>query len=62
MRWIKERAEAVLQLRCIDMNGDWEAFVQFVHDRTRAEARAKGARIRLQQRQPQPLPSLAEAA
>ncbi len=27
MRWIKERADAVLQLRCIEVNGDWEAFV-----------------------------------
>jgi len=25
MRWIKERAEAILQLRCIDINGDWGA-------------------------------------
>jgi len=36
MRWIKERAEALLQLRCIDANGDWEAFTKFVHDKTRA--------------------------
>jgi hypothetical protein len=26
MRWIRGRAEAVLQLRCIELNGDWEAF------------------------------------
>jgi len=36
MRWIKERAEALLQLRCIDANDDWEAFVNLVHDNTRA--------------------------
>ena len=24
MRWIEERAEAVLLLRCIEVNGDWE--------------------------------------
>jgi len=23
MRWIKERAEALLQLRCIEVNNDW---------------------------------------
>jgi len=63
MRWIKERAEALLQLRCIDANGDWEAFVKHVHDKTRASAR-KGERVRLQQRQPCPLPAVtvAEAA
>jgi len=62
MRWIKERAEAVLQLRCIDTNGDWDAFVKFVHDKTRAEARTHGKRIRLQQRQPQPLQAIDVAA
>lgn len=62
MRWIKERAEAVLQLRCIDTNGDWEAFVSFVHDKTRATGEAQGKRIRLQQREPQALPTLQEAA
>ena len=24
MRWIRERAEALLQLRCIEINGDWD--------------------------------------
>jgi hypothetical protein len=38
MRWIKERAEAVVQLRCIEANGDWEAFISFVHDRLQALA------------------------
>ncbi len=37
MRWIKERVEAVLQLRCIDVNGDWAAFVARVHDQARAK-------------------------
>jgi hypothetical protein len=61
MRWIKERAEALLQLRCIDANGDWEAFVKHVHDKTRAAAIHKGERVRLQQRQPCPLPAVAVA-
>jgi hypothetical protein len=30
MRWIVERAEAVLQLRCIHINGDWDEFIEFV--------------------------------
>jgi MoaA/NifB/PqqE/SkfB family radical SAM enzyme len=33
MCWIKERAEALPQLRCIEVNGDWEAFIAFVHER-----------------------------
>jgi hypothetical protein len=37
MRWIKERAEALLQLRCIEVNGDWDAGVLFVHDKMRGE-------------------------
>ncbi|MDQ3246547.1 MAG: hypothetical protein M3Q52_06595 [Pseudomonadota bacterium] len=62
MRWIKERAEAVLQLRCIDTNGDWDAFVRFIHDKIRARGEQQGQRIRLQQRVPQPLPTMQEAA
>ena len=34
MRWITERAEALLQLRCIEVNNDWEAFISYVHDKT----------------------------
>ena len=64
MRWIKERAEALLQLRCIDANGHWQAFVDCVHDQARARASSTGDRIRLQQRVPAPLPTiqLAKAA
>jgi hypothetical protein len=39
MRWIKERAEALLQLRCIEVNGDWEAFIEYVHDKTSRQGR-----------------------
>jgi hypothetical protein len=27
MRWIPGRAEALLHLRCIEINGDWELFI-----------------------------------
>ena len=27
MRWIPGRAQALLHLRCIELNGDWEAFI-----------------------------------
>jgi hypothetical protein len=62
MRWIKESAEALLQLRCIDANGDWAAFTSHVHAAMRHAAVTKGARLRLQQRVASPLPSIAEAA
>ena len=62
MRWIKERAEAMLQLRCIDANGDWNAFVDHVHGTMRHSAVTKGERPRLQQRVASSLPSIAEAA
>jgi hypothetical protein len=60
MRWVKERAEAILQLRCIDANGDWESFIDFVHTRMRDEGNAEGKRVRLQQKEPQALPQLSE--
>lgn len=56
MRWIKERAEAVLQLRCIDINGDWDCFVEWVHDRQHHHALETGERVRLQQKEPAQLP------
>ncbi|MBI3183218.1 MAG: hypothetical protein HYZ28_13860 [Myxococcales bacterium] len=61
MRWIRERAEALLQLRCIEMNGDWERFIDRVHDQTR-RTQQRGCRLRLQEATPAPLPKLAEAA
>lgn len=35
MRWIPGRAEALLQLRCIELNGDWEAFIAWSDQQTR---------------------------
>lgn len=56
MRWIKERAEAVLHLRCIEANGDWDAFTHQVHEQQRQAALKSGRRIRWQQRAPEPFP------
>ena len=36
MRWIQAKAEAVLQLRCIELNGDWDKFVTWYQRRTKA--------------------------
>jgi hypothetical protein len=57
MRWIKERAEHLLQLRCIEVNGDWEAFIQFVHDRTQQQAQEQRTNLSLRCTQPAPLPT-----
>jgi hypothetical protein len=62
MRWIKERVEAIVQLRCIDANGDWERFTDFVHDRMLAAAQRDGVRQRLQSSTPAALPAIREAA
>ena len=62
MRWIRERAEAVLQLRCIEINGDWDRFVQLIHDKTRQRGLERGKRIRIQQREPAPLPEILQDA
>lgn len=35
MRWITGRAEALLQLRCIELNGDWDQFFEWGHRRWR---------------------------
>jgi len=56
MRWIKERVEALLQLRCIEINGHWDAFVASVHDQFKADGTTNGRRLRLQSNSPAPLP------
>jgi len=58
MRWIKERAEALLQLRCINVNGDWSAFTNWVHQKLRQDALDAMTPSRLQRSQPAPLPEL----
>lgn len=58
MRWIKERVEALVQLRCIEINGHWDRFVASVHDRLKADALVTGERPRLQTQSPAPLPAV----
>jgi hypothetical protein len=53
MRWIPGRAEALLQLRCIELNGDWEAFVAWAAGECQ---KALDARQAVQIRTNQPLP------
>lgn len=58
MRWIRQRAQAVIQLRCIDVNGHWREFVAWALDRMRRGATATGQPARLQTKIPAKLPSL----
>ena len=57
MRWIRERAEPLLQLRCIEVNGDWDTFIQFVHDRTRQQAQHQRKNLSLKRTESAPLPT-----
>ena len=59
MRWIKERAQPVLQLRCIQINGDWESFERFVHERSYTAAQLNREPARLPRAEPVPLPEAA---
>lgn len=62
MRWIKERVEAVVQLRCIEANGNWEDFLEYVAIRVHQQAIETGTCVRLQSSTPALLPSIEEAA
>lgn len=59
MRWIRERAEALLQLRCIQINGDWERFIAFAHQRNQDGPQR---RHRVLRADPAPLPTCDLAA
>ncbi len=59
MRWIKERAEALLQLRCIEINGDWDDFILYVHDKMREKMLSDKKLYPLKSRDPAPLPTIA---
>lgn len=62
MRWIKERVEAVVQLRCIEANGDFDRFAEFVQRRLAEEMRARGRIVTVQAKTPSPLPTFGVAA
>lgn len=62
MRWIKERAQALLQLRCIEINGDWDAFISFVHDKLIENAEEELESPRLLKSNAAPIPMFDYAA
>ena len=57
MRWIRERAEALLQLRCIEINGEWDDFMRFVETRTTGPPGNEWRPLRLHAAKPAPLPT-----
>lgn len=54
MRWVQAKAEAVLHLRCIELNGDWEKFVTWFQHKTQMRLN-RGERHKVLTRQPLPL-------
>jgi hypothetical protein len=54
MRWVRGKAEAVLHLRCIELNGDWEKFEAWFHRQTQNRL-AKGERYKVLTNKPLPL-------
>ena len=60
MQWIVERNEAVVQLRCIEVNGDWQRFTEFIHDKVRQQQLDTFSPVRIQQKVPEDLPELLE--
>ena len=57
MRWIRERAEPLLQLRCIEVNDDWDAFIDFVHDKTSRQAQRLNENFFLKSKEAMELPT-----
>jgi hypothetical protein len=51
MRWIPGRAEALLQLRCIELNGDWEAFIAWT-DQKNQQRLLDGQVVRIRSNKP----------
>jgi hypothetical protein len=54
MRWRQGKAEALLHLRCIELNGDWQKFITWFARQTQARLN-KGERRKILTDQPLPL-------
>ena len=54
MRWIMGRAEALLHLRCIELNGDWEKFYGWTYGEWMKSLR-DGKSVRVRSTQPIPI-------
>ena len=58
MRWIPERAEALLHLRCIELNGEWERSFAWSYQRWRDQMQT-GERLLIRTDQADALPTAA---
>ena len=58
MRWIEECAEAVLLLRCIEVNGDWTAFMTWSQEQRNRELE-RGQAVQIRSKRPIQLPEAA---
>jgi hypothetical protein len=58
MRWIEERAEAVLLLRRIEVNGDWEDFMRWGQEQRNQELE-RGKVVQIRSKTPTQLPEAA---
>ncbi len=56
MRWIRERAEMLLHLRCIELNGEWERFFRWARDGIAQKQRDELINFRIRTSQPPTLP------
>ena len=54
MRWIPERGEALLHLRCIELNGNWDHFFAWGYQRW-LDKMGNGERVMIRTEEPDPL-------
>lgn len=57
MRWIPERGEALLHLRCIELNGKWDHFFAWGYQRW-LEKMEKGEKVMIRTEEPEPLDTI----
>ena len=58
MRWIPQRAEALLQLRCIELNGEWDKFIPWAYQRYQDQLNDRQA-VQIRTDEPMKLPRAA---
>ncbi len=61
MRWIPERAEALLRLRCIELNGDWDHYFEWGYKKWMERMR-QGEKVIIRKEKPDSLPSISSLA
>ena len=57
MRWIPERAEALLHLRCIEYHSEWESFFEWGYESWMEKMR-QGEKVIVRKEQPDELPDI----